>query len=121
MPPSVPFYVSSHVSLSHRSDQGMSLSLESHDSARLGIQSSQSLSLGSDQSRVFEGGSLGASSALSPTSLLFPVPDSESFSPLCPSYFFLFFRSFFSPRSLLPLPLLRSGGIVTNEGKPRCI
>ena len=48
MPPSVPFYVSSNVSLSHRSDQGMSLSLESHDSARLGSQSSQSLNLGSD-------------------------------------------------------------------------
>ena len=97
MPPSVPFYVSSHVSLSHRSDQGMSLSLESHDSARLGIQSSQSLSLGSDQLRVFEGGSLGASSALSPTSLLFPVPDSEFFSLSAP----LTSSSSFAPSSLL--------------------
>ena len=69
-------FVLSNVSLSHRSDQGMSLSLESHDSARLGSQSSQSLSLGSDQLRVSENGSLGASSALSPTSPLFPVLDS---------------------------------------------
>ena len=118
-PPSVPFYVS----LSHRSDQGMSLSLESHDSARLGIQSSQSLSLGSDQLRVFVGGSLGASSALSPTSLLFPVPDSgvsslsappTSFSSFAPSFlssvpstssFSLSSSSQFSlPAASIPLP-----------------
>ena len=73
--PSVPISVSHNVSLSHRSGQGMSHSLESHDSALLGSQSSQSLSLGVDQLRVSEDGSLGTSSSLSPTSLMFPLPD----------------------------------------------
>ena len=54
----------------------MSHSLESHDSALLGSQSSHSLSLGVDQLRVSEGGSLGTFSSLSPTSLMFPIPDS---------------------------------------------
>ena len=74
--PSVPLSVIYDVSFSHRSSQGMSHSLESRDSAFLGSQSSQSLSLGVDQLRVSEGGSLGHSSSLSPTSLMFPFPDS---------------------------------------------
>ena len=73
--PSVPISVSHNVSLSHRSSQGMSHSLGSHDSAFLGSQFSQSLGLGVDQLRVSEGGSLGPSSSLSPTSLMFPFPD----------------------------------------------
>ena len=104
-PPSVPFCVSSHVSLSHRSDQGMSLNLESLDSSHLGSQPSQSLSLGSDQLRVSEDGSLGVSSALSPTSLLFPVPD-FGFSSLPLPLLPLLLLLRLSPQLVLPLPLL---------------
>ena len=65
----------------------MSRSLESVDSASLGSQHSQSLSLGVDQLLVTEGGSLGASvSSLSPTSLLFPIPDSGLSSLPGPAY-----------------------------------
>ena len=108
--PSVPFYVSSNVSLSHRSDQGMSLSLESHDSARIGSQSSPSLSLGSDQLRVSEGGSLGASSALSPTSLLFPVPDSGFSLSAPPSS-----SSSFTPSSLFSVATASSSSLSSSS------
>ena len=75
--PSVQYSMSHYVSLSNRPVQVISRSLESIDSASLGSQHSQSLSSGLDQLRVTEGGSLGVSvSSLSPTSLMFPIPNS---------------------------------------------
>ena len=74
-------YVKSHVypsmSISRRSDQVISSGLESMDSASIGIHPFPLLSSGLDQLRVPQGGNLGASvSSLSPTSLMFPLPDS---------------------------------------------
>ena len=74
-------YVKSHaypsVSISHRSNQVMSSGLESTDSASISIHPSPLLSSGLDQLQVPQGGNLGASvSSLSPTPLMFPLPDS---------------------------------------------
>ena len=75
--PSVQSHMYQSLSLSNRSEQVMSRSLESVDSASLGVQPSPLISASLDQLRVTEGGSLGVSvPSLSPTSLMFPLPDS---------------------------------------------
>ena len=107
--------VPSCVSLSNRSEQVMSRSLESVASASLGSQPFPSISSGLDQLCVTEGGPLGISvSSLSPTSLMFPLLDS-GFSSLpgpsssVPAFFLLllFLRCPLTSLLLfLPLPFL---------------